>query len=114
MSQIPAVVTAHINAVNAFDTDAVMATFAPDALVHDNGREFRGTDAIRALITTDIVGAHVTMAVTETVSLPGVYVVRASYDGTFDKKGLPDPLILTNYFVVHDDLISALVIVFNR
>jgi hypothetical protein len=115
-NQLPAVITAHIKAVNAFDTDAVLATFAPDALLHDNGREFRGTEEIRTLVATDIVGANVTMDVTETISMPGVYVVRASYDGDFDKKGLPDPLILTNYFVLHedDDLISAQVIVFNR
>jgi ketosteroid isomerase-like protein len=114
MTQTPTVITAHINAVNAFDTDAVMATFAPDALMHDNGREFRGTEAIRALVATEIVGAHVTMTVTETAFVSGVYVVRASYDGDFDKKGLPDPLILTNYVVLHDDLISALFIVLNR
>lgn len=114
MTETPAVLTAHIDAVNRFDTDGVVATFAADALVHDNGREFRGTEAIRNLVATDIVGARVTMTVTETVALPGVYVIRASYDGDFDKKGLPDPLILTNYVVLDDALISAMFIVLNR
>jgi len=114
MTEIPAVLTAHIDAVNRFDTEGVVATFAADALLHDNGRELRGTDAIRGLVATDIVGARVTMTVTEIIDLPGVYVIRASYDGDFDKTGLPDPLILTNYVVLHDDLISALFIVLNR
>jgi hypothetical protein len=114
MTELPSVITAHIEAVNRFDTGAVMATFTADALVHDNGREFRGADAIRGLFTSDIVGAHVTMDVTETAELPGLVVVRARYDGDFDKTNLPDPLILTNYFVLQGDQISALIIVFNR
>jgi ketosteroid isomerase-like protein len=36
--------------VNAFDTAAIVATFADDALVNDNHREFWGTDAIRAWV----------------------------------------------------------------
>ena len=36
----------HFNAVNAFDVDAIMATFADDALVNDNHREFWGARAI--------------------------------------------------------------------
>src|ERR1039458_1395723 len=54
MPTVPTVPTAviadHIAAVNAGDTDAIMATFAQDAYVNDNHREFRGTDAIRRFI----------------------------------------------------------------
>ena len=38
-TQLPSVAQRYIDAVNAFDIDAVMATFAPDALVNDNHRE---------------------------------------------------------------------------
>ena len=41
------VVAEHIAAVNAFDEDAIVATFADDALVNDVHREFWGTEAIR-------------------------------------------------------------------
>ena len=34
------VIADHLTAVNAFDTDAIMATFAADALVNDAHREF--------------------------------------------------------------------------
>ena len=44
---IPAVIAEHIRAINAFDTDAIVRTFAPDALVNDNRREIAGPDAIR-------------------------------------------------------------------
>ena len=39
--------------------------------------------------------------------------VRARYDGDFDRTGLPDEVILTNYFVVRDDRIAALFVTFN-
>ena len=37
---LPPVVAAHIAAVNAFDEDAIVATFADEALVNDAHREF--------------------------------------------------------------------------
>lgn len=103
----------YVDAVNAFDIDAVLATFAPDALVNDNHREFADPDAIRSWVAAEIVGDRVTMEVTEVLERSGVTVLRARYDGDYDKTNLPDELILTNYLVIRDDLISALLIVYN-
>jgi ketosteroid isomerase-like protein len=61
------VIAAHVDAVNAFDTEAVVATFAPEAYVNDAHREIRGTDAIRAFVAKEIVGDNVTMDVVEVV-----------------------------------------------
>ena len=41
-TELTGVVAEHIAAVNAFDTDAIVATFAPDAYVNDNRREIVG------------------------------------------------------------------------
>ncbi len=41
------IVAEHVAAVNAQDEDAIVATFADDALVNDAHREFYGADAIR-------------------------------------------------------------------
>jgi hypothetical protein len=112
-NQLPSVIQRHIDAINAFDTDAVVATFAADALVNDNHRDIRGTDAIRAWVAREIVGDRVTMDVVAVVDQPGVSAVRARYDGDFDRTGLPDEVILTNYFVVRDDRIAALFVIFN-
>ena len=49
-TQLPAVIAEHIRAVNAFDTDAIVATFAKDAYVNDNRREIVGVEAIRRWI----------------------------------------------------------------
>jgi hypothetical protein len=40
--------------------------------------------------------------------------VRAVYDGEYDKTGLPEELILTNYFSIRDGKIVSLAIIFNQ
>jgi hypothetical protein len=110
---LTAVVAEHIAAVNAGDTDAIMATFAPDALVNDARREFWGTEAIRGWVAKEMTGDHVTIDVTEVIEHHGDTIVRGRYDGTFDKTNLPDELILTNYFTVRDSKIVRLIVIFN-
>ncbi|MEJ0007916.1 MAG: hypothetical protein WDM77_16525 [Steroidobacteraceae bacterium] len=41
-------------------------------------------------------------------------IVRAIYDGDYDKTNLPKELVLTNYFKVRNDKIVSLIIVFNK
>jgi ketosteroid isomerase-like protein len=113
-TQISSAAQRYVDAVNAFDIDAVMAAFASDALVNDNHREFADPNSIRAWVAAEIVGDNVTMEVTEIVERSGITVLRARYDGNYDKTNLPDELILTNYIVIRDDLISALFIIFNN
>jgi len=40
--------------------------------------------------------------------------VHAVMDGTYDKTGLPDPLILSFYFSLRDDRITQLIILHNK
>jgi len=112
--ELPGVIADHIAAVNAFDTEAIVATFADDAVVNDNHREFWGTDQIRAWVTAEMVGDHVTIAPAEAFEHHGMTVVRGRYDGDYDKAGLPDELILTNYFTVENDRIVSLFVIRNR
>jgi ketosteroid isomerase-like protein len=109
------VIADHIAAVNAFDTEAVVATFAEGAFVNDVRREFRGTDAIRAWIAREIVGDKVTIEVREVVDNYGDTIVRCAYDGEFDKTNLPaGELILSNYFGVRDGKITSLIVINNQ
>jgi limonene-1,2-epoxide hydrolase len=112
--QLPGVVADHVATVNAFDTEAIVATFADDALVNDNRREFSGTDAIRAWVAAEMVGDHVTIAPVQAFEHHGMTIVRGRYDGDYDKAGLPDELILTNYFSVEDDRIVSLFVIRTR
>ncbi len=111
---LPPIVAEHINAVNAFDTDRIVNTFAPDAYVNDNRREIWGTDAIRAFMAKEFVGDHVTMDVREVIDHYGDIIVRAKYDGTYDKTNLPDELIMTSYFGIRDGKITSLAVIFNQ
>jgi ketosteroid isomerase-like protein len=102
----------HFAAYNKFDTDAIVATYAPDALVYDVNREFWGTDAIRAWVAKEIVGDRVTIEVTEVREHHGTTIVRGRYDGTYDKSKLPPgDLVLTNYIRVEGGKIVEMYIV---
>jgi ketosteroid isomerase-like protein len=111
---LPPVVAEFIEAVNAFDTDRIMRTFASDAYVNDNRREIRGTDAIRKFMSKEFVGDHVTMEVREVVDHYGDIIVRAKFDGTYDKTNLPGELVMTSYFAVRDGKITSLAVIFNQ
>ena len=107
------VVAEHVDAVNAQDEDAIVATFAPDALVNDAHREFWGTDAIRRWVAKEIVGDKITVEVTEVIEHDGETIVRGRYDGLFDRSNLLGDLILTNYFTIRDGKIVTLIIIRN-
>jgi ketosteroid isomerase-like protein len=95
------VVGEHIDAVNAYDEEAIVATFAADALVNDARREFWGSDAIREWVAREMVGDHVSIEVTEAIDHHGQTI-------------LPDELILTNYFTVRNGKIDTLIVIRNE
>jgi SnoaL-like domain len=113
-TQLTGVIADHIAAVNAFDTDAIVATFAEDAYVNDNHREIAGINAIRRWVETEMVGDKVTLDVREVVDHHGDTIVRAAYDGEYDKTNLPDELIMSNYFGVRNGRIVSLAVIRNR
>ena len=113
-TELPAIVAEHIAAVNDFDTDRIVATFAPDAYVNDNRREIWGTESIRAFMAKEFVGDRVTMEVVEVVDHYGDILVRARYDGTYDKTNLPDDFIMTSYFGIREGKIVSLTVIFNQ
>jgi len=113
-TELPAAVAEYLAAVNALDTERIVATFAPDAYVNDNRREIWGTDAMRAFFAKEFVGDHVTMEVLEVVDHYGDILVRARFDGTYDKTHLPEDFQMTSYFGLRGDKIVSLAIIFNQ
>ena len=113
LSGLETVVAEHIAAVNAFDEDAIVATFADDALVNDVHREFWGREAIRRWAARELVGDRVTIAVTEVLDHHGDTIARGRYDGNYDKTNLPEELILTHYFTVRAGKIVTLIVIRN-
>ena len=73
-----------------------------------------GQSGHQELAERDIIGERLTITVTKIVNNHGNFVVTANVDGNFDKRGLPDPLVLAFYFTSHDELIVQLIILRNR
>src|SRR6267142_4202847 len=113
-TDLTGIVAEHIDAVNAADTDRVVATFAEDAYVNDNHREFVGIDAIGRWVAKEMVGDKVTIDVREVLDHYGDTIVRGAYDGEYDKTNLPKELILSNYFKVRNRKIVSLIIILNQ
>jgi hypothetical protein len=107
-------VAAYVEATNSFDLEGLLATFADDALVNDQLRDYWGKPAIREWAAHDIMGASLTMDVTNVIEHYGNFIVTANVSGKFDIAGLPDPLVYAFYFTAHGDRIVQLIILRNR
>jgi hypothetical protein len=97
--QLPPLAAAYVQATNNHDPAAFRRLFTADALVNDNGREFRGAHAIQEWSDREIFAAHVTLEVIDAVERDGETVLTTIVDGTFDRTGLPDPVIIDHRLV---------------
>lgn len=112
-NSLPQVILDHIQAHNTPDPAAFDATFTSDALLNDARREWVGRDAISKWAEKEIFGDNVRVELVNAYEHNGTYIVHLKNDGDFDKTGLPDPIILTNYFRLTGDRISELVVLLN-
>lgn len=113
MPVMPSVVAAFVNAINAFDLESLMVTFVDDALVNDQLREYWGKSSIRDWAVREVIGDRLTMFVVRVLEHYGSHIVTANVDGDYDKRGLPDPLVITFYFSTVGDKVAQLIILRN-
>jgi ketosteroid isomerase-like protein len=113
-TELTGVAAEYVRAVNAHDTAAVVALFADDAYVNDARREFQGIEAIGKWIAKEITGDNVTMTVREVLERPDETILRSLYDGDFDRSGLPDEIVLTDYLRLRDGKIDSLIVIRNE
>lgn len=112
--ELPAPVLAFVCAINTLDLDMLLATFAEDALVNDQLHDFWGTEAIRDWAASDLIAVRMTMYVVKVVEHYGHTIITANVDGDYDKRGLPEPLVITFYFSISGTKIVQLIILRNR
>jgi len=105
---LPKPIETYVRAINAHDADAFQSSFATDAVVKDVGREICGIAAIKDWGNREIFAVNVTLEVIEVVERNGQTIVTVKIDGTFDRTGLPDPLLMDHCFTVAGDKIKAL------
>jgi ketosteroid isomerase-like protein len=106
--KLPKPVETYIRAINARDAEAFASSFATDAVVKDIGREIRGIAAIKEWANREIFAVNVTLEVMEVVERDGQTIVTVKIDGTFDRTGLPDPLVMNHCFTIAGEKIAGL------
>jgi hypothetical protein len=107
-TQLPTPAESYIRATNSHNAAAFHGLFADNALVDDNGREFRGLDAIKEWSNREIFAAQVTLEVIDIADREGETVITTKVDGNFDRTGLPDPVIIDHHITAASGKIVAL------
>ena len=67
LAELSPPVAAYVEATNSFDLEGLLATFADEALVNDQLRDYWGKPVIREWATRDIIGQSLTMNVTNVI-----------------------------------------------
>ena len=82
-TDLPSILQKYFQAQNAHDIEALVACFAADATVRDEGRDIIGADAIRAWKVGTSAKYHITIQPLESRSEAGKTIVVAKVSGTF-------------------------------
>ena len=85
--ELPHILARYFAAQNAHDIDGMVACFAPDAAVRDEGRDIIGTDAVRAWKEETSAKYRITAQPLECAAADGRTTVVVKVSGTF--KGSP-------------------------
>jgi hypothetical protein len=101
---LPEPLSAYFGAKNRHDIDAMLAPFAADAVVKDEGQERRGRAAIRAWMEETTHKYRPTAEVTGVAETDGRTVVTAMISGDFPGS----PAQLRFAFTIEDDKIARL------
>src|SRR5262245_50358963 len=92
-SKLPKAVQTYVRAINARDEKAFAVSFNQDAIVKDIGREIRGIAAITEWARHEIFAVNVSLELISAMEHDGQTIITVKVDGTFDRTGLPDPLM---------------------
>lgn len=108
IDQIPTVIRKYIDASNMPDPVAFVNCFSEDAVVLDEGKKRIGQQEIKKWSDQYHFGANVTLEPRAVKENEDTVVVTFKLDGTYDKTGLPDPLLLEYHFSITNDQIVSL------
>lgn len=108
IEQLSRPAASYIRTTNENDPAALIALFAENAVVDDAGRLIQGREAIQAWAASDIFAANVTLDVLDASGDESDCTITAKVDGTFDRTGLPDPLVMTTQIIAVKGQITKL------
>lgn len=111
---LPQTVAQFFEAMNAREPSRLIDAFAEDAIVNDQLQQWRGRAELCEWVERDVIGQQLSLRAIHCIEHYGHQVVAAHADGSFDKRGLPDPLRVLLYFTFADDKIVQLIILRDR
>jgi len=106
--QLPTAIESYLRGINGRDAAAFQSSFVDDAVVKDIGREIRGITAIADWARHEIFAVNVSLEPIKAAASDGETIVTVKVDGTFDRTGLPDPLVMEHCFTIVADRIASL------
>jgi ketosteroid isomerase-like protein len=104
--KLPRIINDYVDASNAHDVKSVVACFADNALVHDEGKDFRGKKVIEDWITRTIEKYKFQFKPVTFGEDNAEVVVAIEVSGTFDGS----PITLDYHFTIEGDKIGSLTI----
>lgn len=108
------VIASFLLALNNADASAMAALFRDDALVNDQLRDFWGRPAIEAWIVREVIADNLRIEVLQVSQHYRVTTVVGAVTGTFDSRGLPNPLVVNLHFSLFNGQIARLFMLLNR
>lgn len=108
------VIASFLLALNNADATAMAALFRDDALVNDQLRDFWGRPAIEAWIAREVIADSLRIEVLRMSQHYRVTTVVGAVTGTFDSRGLPNPLVVNLHFSLFNGQIARLFLLLNR
>ena len=104
--KLPRIINDYVDASNAHDVKSVVACFADNALVHDEGKDFRGKKVIEDWITKTIEKYKFQFKPITFREDNAKVFVAIEVSGTFDGS----PITLDYHFTIEGDKIVSLTI----
>ena len=104
--KLPRIINDYVDASNAHDVKSVVACFADNALVHDEGKDFRGKKMIEDWITKTIEKYKFQFKPISVRQDDAEVIVAVEVSGTFDGS----PITLDYHFTIQGDKILSLTI----
>jgi hypothetical protein len=103
---LPTSIATYFEAGNAGDFDALAAAFSENALIHDEGEDRRGRDAVKAWARSSRAKYNFTSIPNDVTQNDDQVVVTADVSGDFPGS----PIVLTYEFTLSNNEITGLVI----
>ena len=107
---LPQPVARFVAGINTADVPLVLSQFVEDAIINDQLREYCGVDSIRQWAEQECIARALTIDIVDSRRHYGQMILTGRVGGEFDKRGLPDPLLLTFYFTQDGGKVVQLII----